>query len=48
MLDLQTSGGYGMVESRPPEGGNTVRKMALLLAVMAAVLVVASGVAPGQ
>jgi Ca2+-binding RTX toxin-like protein len=45
MLDLQTSGGCGIDESRPPGRGNTVRKMALLLAVMAGVLVVASGVA---
>jgi Ca2+-binding RTX toxin-like protein len=45
MLDLQTNGGYGIDEFRPPEGGNALRKMALLLAVMAAVLVVASGVA---
>ena len=40
------SGGCGIDESRPQEGGNTVRRTALLmLAVMAAALVVASGVA---
>ena len=40
------SGGCGIDETRPLEGGNTVRRTALLmLAVMAAVLVAASGVA---
>jgi Ca2+-binding RTX toxin-like protein len=40
------SGGCGTDQSRPQEGENTVRRIALLMiAVMAAVLVVASGVA---
>ena len=40
------SGACGIDESRPQEGGNTVRRTALLmLALMAAALVVASGVA---
>src|SRR5215208_236383 len=43
---MMYSDGFGLLESRPQEGGHTVRRTTILmLALMAAVLVMASGVA---